>query len=81
VLTLEPAATSWIANLASGHHRELCVKRRMQKTSNTKEPVKQDYLYTDHEQGALLGRERRLALLHPSQGCENKQELDLRGEG
>jgi DnaJ domain len=50
-LAIEPTAVLYQTYFAAGHHRKLCVHRRMQKTSDSKEAVQQQYLYTDREKG------------------------------
>src|ERR1700730_4190272 len=49
VLAIDSAASSFNTSLAARHHRKLCVEKRMREPcSNTKKPVQQEYVYTDH---------------------------------
>jgi hypothetical protein len=52
-LALEPTARTFNTHLAAGHHRKLCVQRRMQKTSNSTIAAPRQFLYTDHVQGDM----------------------------
>lgn len=50
-LEVEPEAVSFRSGLAEGHHRKLRVQRWMEKATDQKNAVEQEYLYTDHGRG------------------------------